>query len=175
MMTKTEAQKSDGGPTSYYDFAPGWVTFNDFMEHKALNQWHGFSLHLKDIGKALCRFGTKAGTTQAYDVRKIIYSGLRLLMMIEGRDAAFNEMQKLMADPQFKPTTKTPEEEMVNAELRTAIDKCIADGSYAVDHGKASQPWDDPLFQSRAYSVPRSRDEQVVLRVDRRSEPADMG
>ena len=78
---------SDGGPSSYYDFQPGWVTFNDFMEHKSNTQWHGYALHLKDIGKAICRFGAKAGTSDAYDARKIIYSGLRLLGMIAGKDA----------------------------------------------------------------------------------------
>jgi hypothetical protein len=93
---------SDGGPSSYYDLQPGWVTFNDFMEYKAKTQWHGYSLHLKDIGKAICRFGVKAGTTDAYDARKIIYSGLRLLGMIAGKDAMRAELLKLLDDPQFK-------------------------------------------------------------------------
>lgn len=97
----TDRQTSDGGPSSYYDFLPGWVTFNDFMEHKAVHQWGGFALHLKDIGKALCRFGVKEGTTQSYDARKIVYSGLRLLIMLEGRDAAAAELKRLAADPQF--------------------------------------------------------------------------
>jgi len=95
-------KKSDGGPSSYYDFDPGWVTFNDFAEHKAKTQWGGFSMHLRDIGKAVCRFGVKQGTTDAYDARKIIYSGIRLLGMIEGKDAMRQELVKLLADPQFK-------------------------------------------------------------------------
>jgi len=94
--------KSDGGPSSYYDLLPGWVTFNDFMEYKAKTQWHGYALHLKDIGKAICRFGVKQGTTDAYDARKIIYSGLRLLGMIEGKDAMRAELVKLLDDPQFQ-------------------------------------------------------------------------
>lgn len=100
--TRSAAVQSDGGPSSYYDFLPGWVTFNDFMEHKAVHQWGGFALHLKDIGKALCRFGVKAGTTQGYDARKIVYSGLRLLIMLEGRDAATAELRRLADDPQFQ-------------------------------------------------------------------------
>jgi len=96
------ANTSDGGPSSYYDFDPGWVTFNDFMEHKAKTQWHGYALHLKDIGKAICRFGVKQGTTDAYDARKIIYSGLRVLGMICGKDAMRAELLKLLDDPQFK-------------------------------------------------------------------------
>ena len=93
---------SDGGPSSYYDFLPGWVTFNDFMEHKAQVQWGGFSLHMKDIGKALCRFGVKKGTSQSYDARKIVYSGLRLLMMLEGREAVARELRRMQDDPQFR-------------------------------------------------------------------------
>jgi hypothetical protein len=93
---------SDGGPSSYYDFDAGWNTFNDFMEHKATTQWGSFSLHLKDVGKALCRFGIKAGTSDAYDARKIIYSGLRILGMIEGNEAMRKELLKLLDDKQFK-------------------------------------------------------------------------
>lgn len=95
-------KKPDGGPSSYYDFDPGWVTFNDFMEDKALKQWGPFSLHLKDVGKAICRWGTKEGTTDAYDARKIVYSGLRLLIMLEGREAVVALLQRLSSDPQFK-------------------------------------------------------------------------
>jgi len=94
--------KSDGGPTAYYDFDPGWVTANDFMESKAASQWGGYSLHLKDVGKALFRFGAKSGTSISYDIRKIIYSGLRLLVMAEGQEAARKELQRLLDDPQFK-------------------------------------------------------------------------
>ena len=98
----TAPVESDGGPSSYYDLKPGWVTFNDFMEYKAKTQWQGYALHLKDIGKAICRFGVKAGTTDVYDARKIIYSGLRLLGMIAGKDAMRAELLKLLYDPQFK-------------------------------------------------------------------------
>ena len=94
--------ESNGGPSSYYDFDPGWVTFNDFMEHKAKTQWLAYSLHMKDIGKSICRFGVKAGTTDAYDARKIIYSGIRVLGMIEGKQAMRAELLKLLDDPQFK-------------------------------------------------------------------------
>jgi hypothetical protein len=93
---------SDGGPSGYYDFDPGWNTFNDFLEHKAKHQWGGYSLHLKDIMKAGCRFGVKSGTTDAYDARKMIYSSLRLLGMIEGKDAMRKELEKLLADKQFQ-------------------------------------------------------------------------
>lgn len=99
---ETSVTKSDGGPSSYYDFDPGWNTFNDFMEHKAITQWGGYSLHLKDLMKAGCRFGTKEGTTDAYDARKMIYSALRLLGMIEGHDAMREELEKLLKDKQFE-------------------------------------------------------------------------
>lgn len=93
--------ESDGGPSGYYDFDPGWCTFNDFMEYKALHQWGAYSLHLKDIGKAVCRYGAKAGTTDAYDARKIVYSGLRLIGMIEGKEAMRAELERLLYDKQF--------------------------------------------------------------------------
>lgn len=94
--------KSNGGPSSYYDFPQGAVTWNDVAEIKAQSQWGAFSYHMKDIGKAIMRFGAKDGTTNAYDARKIIYSGLRLLGMIEGKDAMRKELLALLDDPQFK-------------------------------------------------------------------------
>ena len=94
--------KSNGGPSSYYDFPHGAVTWNDVAEIKAQAQWGAFSYHMKDIGKAIMRFGAKDGTTNAYDARKIIYSGLRLLGMIEGKDAMRKELLDLLDDPQFK-------------------------------------------------------------------------
>jgi len=97
----TPNNKSDGGPSSYYDFEGDWRTLNDMMECKAVQQWGPYSLHMKDIGKALFRFGAKAGTTMAYDARKIVYSGLRLLMMLEGRNAVAAELARLAKDPQF--------------------------------------------------------------------------
>lgn len=94
--------KSNGGPSSYYDFPQGSVTWNDVAEIKAVTQWGAFAYHMKDIGKAIMRFGAKDGTTNAYDARKIIYSGLRLLGMIEGKDAMRKELLALLDDPQFK-------------------------------------------------------------------------
>lgn len=101
-MKKPETIKSDGGPSGYYDFPTEWNTWNDLMEHKAINQWGALSLHLKDIGKAFFRIGTKEGTPLQYDARKIIYSGLRLLGMIEGKEFVREELERLLADPQFK-------------------------------------------------------------------------
>lgn len=95
------ATKSDGGPSSYYDFDPKWVTWNDLLESKA-RQWGAYALHLKDVGKLFMRFGCKDGTSNAYDARKLVYSGLRLLGMIEGRGAMRAELLKLLDDPQFK-------------------------------------------------------------------------
>lgn len=93
--------KSDGGPSSYYDFLPGWKTWNDFMEAKALAQWGAYSLHMKDIGKALCRFGAKDGTGDEYDMNKIVYSGLRMKEMKQ-RGSAREYLLRLLDDPQFQ-------------------------------------------------------------------------
>lgn len=100
--------KSDGGPSSYYDFPEGVVTWNDVAEIKAVEQWGAYSYHIKDIGKAVMRFGAKDGTSNAYDARKIIYSGLRLLGMIEGNAAMRAELLRLIDDPQFSKKEETP-------------------------------------------------------------------
>ena len=94
--------KSDGGPANYYDFPESWTTFNDFIEHKSQTQWLGFSFHLGNIGKALCRWGDKDGTTEEYDAKKIIYSGVRVLKMLIGTKATRDYLQRLLDDPQFK-------------------------------------------------------------------------
>ena len=102
-MTKI---KSDGGPSAYYDFSGTWVTLNDAMEWLAVNRWGAYALHLKDAMKACWRFGGKDGTAAGYDARKLIYSGLRLLLMIEGKAAVASELAKLSNDPQFKETPR---------------------------------------------------------------------
>jgi hypothetical protein len=94
--------KSDGGPSSYFDFPASWTTFNDFIEHKSEHQWGKFSFHLGNIGKAICRWGDKSGTTEEYDAKKIIYSGVRILKMLIGARATRDYLQRLLDDPQFK-------------------------------------------------------------------------
>jgi hypothetical protein len=94
--------KSDGGPSSYFDFPASWTTFNDFIEHKSEHQWNKFSFHLGNIGKAICRWGDKNGTTEEYDAKKIIYSGVRILKMLIGAKATRDYLQRLLDDPQFK-------------------------------------------------------------------------
>lgn len=95
--------KSDGGPSTYYDFLSDWVTLNDAMEYLAENRWGKYALHLKDSMKACFRFGSKEGADVAYDAKKLVYSGLRLLVMIQGKAAVHSFLQKLIADPQFQP------------------------------------------------------------------------
>jgi uncharacterized protein YodC (DUF2158 family) len=94
--------KSDGGPSSYYDFLPKWKTWNDFADYKSSKQWQEHSFHLGNVGKVLCRWGDKSGTTKSYDAKKIVYSGLRVLMMLEGSKTVREYLQRLLDDPQFK-------------------------------------------------------------------------
>jgi hypothetical protein len=94
--------KSDGGPSNYFDFPASWTTFNDFIEYKSEAQWGKFSFHLGNIGKALCRWGDKDGTSIEYDAKKIIYSGVRVLRMIIGTEKTRDYLQRLLDDPQFK-------------------------------------------------------------------------
>ena len=93
---------SDGGPSEYYDFPEGWVTWNDLADYKAQRQWKQFSFHLGNIGKVLMRWGDKEGAALPYDTRKIIYSGLRILLMLEGPAFTRDYLQRLLNDPQFK-------------------------------------------------------------------------
>jgi hypothetical protein len=95
--------ESDGGPSSYYDFPVDWKTWNDFADYKATKQWKEHSFHLGNVGKVLCRWGDKAGTTKSYDARKLIYSGLRVLLMLEGGQNVRSYLESLLEDPQFKP------------------------------------------------------------------------
>ena len=94
--------KSNGGPSKYYDFEPDWATWNDFADYKATNQWKEHSFHLGNVGKVLCRWGDKEGTTKDYDARKIVYSGLRTLLMLEGKDSVREYLNSLLEDNQFK-------------------------------------------------------------------------
>lgn len=93
--------ESDGGPSSYYDFDPDWKTWNDFADYKSQAQWKEHSFHLGNVGKSICRWGDKGGTTKSYDARKIVYSGLRVLMMIEGKECVREYLEDLRENPQF--------------------------------------------------------------------------
>jgi hypothetical protein len=95
--------ESDGGPSSYYDFPADWKTWNDFADYKSTKQWKEHSFHLGNVGKVLCRWGDKAGTTKSYDARKLVYSGLRVLLMLEGEQKVRSYLESLLEDPQFKP------------------------------------------------------------------------
>lgn len=92
---------STGGCTSYYDFLPEWVTLNDMMDYKAQNQWGPLSFHMGNITKATYRFGEKDGTSQVYDLNKIIYSGLRAKLMLEDKQSVRDYLNELLNDPQF--------------------------------------------------------------------------
>lgn len=92
-----------GGPSKYYDYPfNDWTTGNDMMEYFATEVWGAYSLHFKDIFKAGLRWGNKSGTTEEYDARKIVYSGLRLLGMISGKQAVADYLKELSEDKQFQ-------------------------------------------------------------------------
>ena len=99
--------KSDGGPSSYYDFPAGAITLNDLIEHKSDKQWLGDSFHLSNIVKAAWRWGDKEGTTKEYDARKFIYSGCRLLMKYAGVKSVRETLQAMLDDPQFQERDKS--------------------------------------------------------------------
>lgn len=97
--------KSDGGPSAYYDFPAGAKTLNDLLEHKGDTQWLGDTFHLANVVKAAWRWGDKEGTSKAYDARKLIYSGCRLLMKYAGVQAVRSTLQSMLDDEQFKDKT----------------------------------------------------------------------
>ena len=93
---------SDGGPSDYYDWPSYWNTLNDFIEYKSEHQWGKFSFHWGNVIKALTRWGDKEGTTEVYDAKKIIYSGVRVLKMLVGVEKTREYLQSLLDDAQFK-------------------------------------------------------------------------
>jgi len=102
--TYYEDGKPDGGPSGYYDLPTDRPigTLNDLLEWKGDVQWLGDSFHLANITKAGWRWGIKEGTTKAYDSRKFIYSGARLLMKYAGVSEVRKTLQNMLNDPQFK-------------------------------------------------------------------------
>ena len=100
---QTTETKPDGGPAGYYDLPfKDWVTVNDMVEYLSDTQWGKHSWIFKDILKACTRFGKKSGTDEAYDAKKIIYYGARLLMSVSDKATARNYLQQLLDDKQFK-------------------------------------------------------------------------
>ena len=94
---------SDGGPQLYYDLPfKDWVTVNDMVEYLSDKQWGKHSWIFKDILKACTRFGKKSGTDEAYDAKKIIYYGARLLMSVTDKATTRKYLQQLLDDKQFK-------------------------------------------------------------------------
>lgn len=97
----TRKPLADGGPSAYYDFPSNCVTLNDLMEWKGDTQWGGDSFHLANVTKAAWRWGIKSGTSQAYDARKLVYSGARLLMKYTSKTELRSYLLQLLEDPQF--------------------------------------------------------------------------
>jgi hypothetical protein len=79
-----------------------WTTTNDMMEYLAEHKWGFYGIHLKDIFKALCRWGEKSGTDTQYDTKKIIYYGCRCLALMIGKPATMAYLKELTEDPQFQ-------------------------------------------------------------------------
>lgn len=64
---------SGGGGYNYYDLPPNAEQLQDLIEHRNMNG------SVKDIFKACYRIGLKDGTTDVYDVEKMVYYSLREL------------------------------------------------------------------------------------------------
>ena len=95
--------KPTGGPAPYYDFPfYMWTTTNDMVDYLAEKQWKHNSHNFKDIVKACTRWGSKEGTSEEYDAKKIIYYGCRLLMSVTDKSTTRKYLQQLLDDKQFK-------------------------------------------------------------------------
>ena len=95
--------KPDGGPAGYYDLPfRDFTTVNDMVEYLSDKQWGKHSWIFKDILKACTRFGKKSGTDEAYDTKKIIYYGCRLLMSVTDKATTRKYLRQLLDDKQFK-------------------------------------------------------------------------
>lgn len=97
----SHTRTATGGPSDYYDF-PVAETLNDLIENRALNNWGAYGVHLFNVFKACWRWDTKEGTTKLYDAKKIVYSGLRLILMLEGKSEVARYLAELSNDKQFK-------------------------------------------------------------------------
>ncbi len=65
------SHKSDGGSTNYYAIPPGTRDLDDLIDGL------GMSFRIANIFKACMRFGKKDGTSQLYDLNKIIFFATR--------------------------------------------------------------------------------------------------
>lgn len=102
LVSETYEKAPDGGPANYYDIRYQVKTLNDLIENKSEEHWKGDSFHLSNILKATWRWGIKQGTTEAYDARKFIYSGARLLMKYAGVKELRKTLKAMLEDKQFQ-------------------------------------------------------------------------
>lgn len=70
---------SGGGNRNHYDLPEGAEQLQDLIEYRNMNG------SVKDIFKACYRLGLKEGTSDIYDVEKIVFYSLRELGRLQGR------------------------------------------------------------------------------------------
>ena len=68
---------SDGGSSTYYNLPPNARDVDDLIEHKDMNY------RIANIFKACYRYGEKAGTSQLYDLKKIMFFAQREVERLE--------------------------------------------------------------------------------------------
>lgn len=81
--------KSDGGSTAYYDLPKEAKDIGDLIEYRNM------SFNVGNIFKACYRIGQKDGTTELYDLEKIVYFAQRELKRAKGAE---RERQKAVQD-----------------------------------------------------------------------------
>lgn len=100
--------KSDGGSTAYYDLPKEAKDIGDLIEYRNM------SFNVGNIFKACYRIGQKDGTTELYDLEKIVYFAQRELKRAkvaerERQEAAQNQEPRSARTPE--PRIWIPTEE----------------------------------------------------------------
>lgn len=107
--------KSDGGSTAYYDLPKEAKDIGDLIEYRNM------SFNVGNIFKACYRIGQKDGTTELYDLEKIVYFAQRELKRAKVTE---RERQKKIQDSEpstgsFKEPIKwIPTEEYIREAYR---------------------------------------------------------
>lgn len=114
--TRFITTKPNGGSSGYYELPPNAKQLQDLIEHRNMNG------NIKDVFKACYRIGNKDGIDEEYDLRKIVYFGLRELGRVKGTKDYLGLADEIIGDQSEKG------EHMSQMEFHVGIAKEVAKG-----------------------------------------------
>lgn len=88
--------KPSGGSSDYYNVPEDAKNIQDLIEHKNMT-WS-----IANIFKACYRLGTKNGVDSQYDLKKIVYFGLRELGAVKGTKDFIKLAEDIIGDQTIK-------------------------------------------------------------------------